>query len=133
YVADYGNDVIRVASPDGAVGTLAGSGTPGWADAAAKAAAFNDPWSMCVDADGLVYVADYGNSLIRRIDGQGNAIVWAGFIPGYPASSTAGPKSGYTDGPAIGAAFAAPAGICLDRRGFLYVADSKNHRIRKIY
>jgi sugar lactone lactonase YvrE len=134
YVADYGNNAIRVVGPDGVVGTLAGSGIPAWADAAGKAAAFNDPWAMCVDDDGLVYVADYGNSLIRRIDGQGNTILWAGLIPGYPAvTANATPRSGYSDGPAIGSAFAAPAGICLDKRGFLYVADSKNHRIRKIY
>lgn len=137
YVADYGNNAIRVFEPSsGAVGTLAGGGSnggagmPGYADGQGNGALFNNPCGLCVDSQGVVYVADYGNSLIRQVTGQGTATIFAGLLSQLNAGR---PASGYGDGPAIGASFSAPAGICLDNQGYLYVADSKNHRIRKIH
>ncbi len=71
YVADLSNNSIRKITPDGVVSTLAGSGKPGYADGLGKAASFNSPWGITVDAVGNVYVADNGNSLVRKITPAG--------------------------------------------------------------
>lgn len=70
YVADTGNQKIRMISPAGDTLTVAG-GEAGYADGAAAQARFNAPCGICVTPDGAVYVADTGNHAIRRIrDGQ---------------------------------------------------------------
>jgi sugar lactone lactonase YvrE len=67
YIADTGNHLIRKISPGGVVTTVAGSGTRGSEDGSPKAASFNRPMGIAVDAAGNVYVADYQNNLVRRI------------------------------------------------------------------
>ena len=66
YVADYGNHRIRKITPAGVVTTLAGS-TAGFADGTGSAARFNVPFGVAVDSSGTVYVADYCNHRIRKI------------------------------------------------------------------
>jgi DNA-binding beta-propeller fold protein YncE len=73
-----------------------------------------------VDASGSVYVADTGNNRIRKLTSDGLVTTLAG-----------GP-SGAADGTGLGASFNAPIGLALDASGNLYVADSNNHRIRKL-
>ena len=72
YVADSGNNTIREIS-GGVVSTIAGSvGQTGSSDGnALTTALFNDPWSVAVDSSGNVYVADTGNSTIRKITPSG--------------------------------------------------------------
>jgi sugar lactone lactonase YvrE len=70
-VADTYNDRIRVIFPDGAVSTLAGSGTPGSADGAGLNAQFDTPCGVAIDDAGTVYVADTGNGYVRTIDRDG--------------------------------------------------------------
>ena len=68
YVADSGNDTIRAISPSGFVTTIAGSaGAADSVDGISTAARFNTPGDVCVDNSGVIYVADAGNSTIRRI------------------------------------------------------------------
>jgi len=80
YVADYGNNAIRVITPDGAVTTLAGvSGTSGdYQDGANTGARFNGPTALTVDKNGNVYVAEWGNNLIRKITPDGSTFLLAG-------------------------------------------------------
>lgn len=74
YVADTGNHRIRMISTDGLVTTLAGEGTPGFADGPASQARFWYPMDVAVAPDGSVAVADWMNHRIRRI-------VWPSMAP----------------------------------------------------
>jgi len=67
YVADDGNNLIRMVTPAGAVATLAGSINAGSADGAGSTAMFNQPSGIAVDTNGNLYVADQANNLIRNV------------------------------------------------------------------
>jgi sugar lactone lactonase YvrE len=121
YVADTGSNIIRKISSAGLVSTLAGSGTAGKADGAGIAASFNQPRSVAVDASGNVFVADYGNHLIRKITSFGVVTTFAG-------TGTFGNSDGV--GPA--ASFNSPNSIAIDSSGNIYVADLDNNLVRKI-
>ena len=123
YIADSGNNMIRKATSAGAVVTLAGSpGLPGSADGLGGSAGFTDPSGVAVDAVGNVYVADTGNSTIRKISAGGAVTTLAG---------TAG-VAGSSDGTGAAARFNAPRGVAVDTAGNVYVADTENDTIRKI-
>ena len=115
YVADTGNNIIRKINSGGTVTTLAGkAGTAGYLDATGTAAEFNKPTSVTVDSSGDVYVADFGNDVIRRITPGGIVTTFAG---------QAG-IAGYMDGPAAHALFNSPTGVTVDGSGNVYVTDS---------
>ena len=67
YVADTQNHLIRMVTPGGVVSTIAGTANPGHADGIGTAASFNTPFGICVDAQGVIYVADTDNNTIRKI------------------------------------------------------------------
>ena len=121
YVADTGNHLIRKIDASGNVTTLAGSGAAGSANGQGTAASFDFPNRIAIDKTGIVYVADSGNNLIRRIDASGTVTTLAG--SGVPGSA---------NGQGTAASFSFPAGIALDASGNLYVADAGNNLIRKI-
>lgn len=121
YVADYGNHLIRKIAQDGTVTTLAGDGTAGFADGLGTAAKFRNPIGLAIDASDNIYVSDYNNDRIRKIDNLGNVSNLAG-------SGTAG----FVEGTASLARFNKPIGIKVTNDGTVYVADSNNQRIRKI-
>lgn len=121
YVADTYNHKIRKITPAGVVSTLAGSGIEGAADGNGVAASFNLPGGITVDAAGMVYVGDEANNKIRKITPAGVVTTLAG-------SGTAGA----TDGTGTSARFKSPNGLAVDASGTIYVADSGNHKIRKI-
>ena len=120
YVADTYTDEIRKVTASGVVTTLAGS-TQGYADGIGTAAKFNFPGSVTVDGAGNVYVADCKNNRIRKVTPEGTVTTLAG-------SGTAG----FADGAATVAQFKGPFGVSVDGYGNVYVADSDNHRIRKV-
>ena len=122
YVADAGNHAIRRVDAAGAVTTTAGNGSPGYVDAQGAAAQFNNPQGVAYDAvTNSIYVADTGNHLIRRIDSGGNVTTVAG-------DGTAG----FADGQGAAARFNNPKGVAVDSLGYVYVADTGNHRVRRI-
>ncbi len=68
FVADYGNHCIRMVSADGIVTTVAGQpGVAGYRDGGPIESMFNNPWGVAVNERGDIYIADYGNSRIRKL------------------------------------------------------------------
>lgn len=121
YITDSFNNSIRKITTGGVVTTLAGSGTLGYLDGTGLNAQFYSPQAAVADANGNIYVADYGNNMIRKITAAGVVTTLAG-------SGTAG----YADGTGTGSAFKSPRGLTIDASGNLYVADMGNNLIRKI-
>jgi hypothetical protein len=123
YVADTGNSTIReIVISTGTVSTLAGSPTvTGAVDGQGAAALFSLPYGITTDGTNL-YVADTGNSTIRKI------IIASGLVS--TLTGTAG-VTGSDDGPLATARFFHPAGITIYGTN-LYVADTGNSTIRKI-
>jgi len=102
------------------VSTFAGTNTPDSGNGTGTEARFNYPDGMAVDSSGNAYVTDYSNHRIRKI------------TPAGVVSTLAGRRSGYKDGTGTDAQFFYPAGVAVDSSGNVYVADTYNHRIRKI-
>jgi len=109
------------ATVPGMVSTLAGNETSGSVDGIGTEARFDSPEGVAVDASGYVYVADYYNSLIRKITPEGVVTTLAGSA-----------ITGTADGTGAAAQFNGPWGICVDVSGTLYVGEQSNNRIRKV-
>ncbi|MFN7927041.1 MAG: BACON domain-containing carbohydrate-binding protein [Blastocatellia bacterium] len=126
YLADTGNHKIRKITPDGTISTFAGTGKGGYDGdgKAATAAEFNAPTGIAVAANGDVYIADYGNSRIRKVRASD------GVIETVAGNGTAG--SAGDGGDARTAQLSLPTGVAVDRQGNLYIADSDNAALRKV-
>ena len=123
-IAETGAHVIRRVYPeDGRSEVLAGTiGRSGFADGNHANALFNGPIGVVVGDDGTVYVADTYNDRVRAIEKDGNVRTIAG----------AG-EAGFADsGEGTEARFNTPCGIALAPDGALIVADTGNHRIRRV-
>ncbi|MCA9564938.1 MAG: hypothetical protein KC561_15685, partial [Myxococcales bacterium] len=130
YVSDTDNNVIRrIDSSSGIVTTIAGSteGVAGYVDAIGDAARFASPrgleWAPDgEDGPGVLLVADKDNSAIRRVD-----------LSDFSVSTVAGgSEPGSQDGNALDATFFDVFDVTRAPNGDLFVADSGNHRIRRI-
>jgi sugar lactone lactonase YvrE len=141
YVADSENHAIRKITQAGIVSTVAGGGVAsiasatgtitnppgrvsqgvsGTTDAQGTSARFTTPNSLVVDSNGNIYVCD-NYRYIRKIDTNSNVSTYAGQA-----------TQGKADGNGTGATFSSPQGIAVDSAGNVYVADTVNHRVRKI-
>ncbi|MDW7692310.1 Ig-like domain-containing protein [Flammeovirgaceae bacterium SG7u.111] len=121
YVADTYNNRIRKILPDGTVSTLAGNGELGFAEGKGDAAIFYFPHGIAIDEYGNIYVADSENQRIRKVLSNGTVSTIAGQG-----------DSGFVDGAGNLAKFSMAWGLAVDMTGVIYVADSDNHRIRKV-
>lgn len=138
-VADTDNHRIRRIA-GGRVRTLAGLAAtphsrPGYADGSAAEARFNHPSDVAVTDDGVVFVADSNNHLVRWITPDGHTRTLAGRVehaddtPGCPAPCLRG-VAGFRDGNLTHAEFHFPSGVALGRSGTVIVTDG--HRVRRI-
>ncbi len=112
-------------SPGSIISTIAGNGTAGYSGDGGPAASaeLNSPSGVAVDFSGNIYIADYKNNRIRRVDASGVISTVAG-------KGTAG-YSG-DGGPASSAELSTPSGVAVDTSGNIYIADSSNNCIRKV-
>ncbi len=134
YIADSGNHAIRKIDQAGRVTTIAGNGRIGLKDGKAQDALFHEPQDVAVTEDGILYVADTLNHVIRRISPDGEVTTI-----GSPSTRAVQVRAGvialagdYKNGSLAEAQFNEPAGLALDGKGNLYVSDSGNHAIRYI-
>ena len=127
YVADTGNHRIRkITAATGIISTVAGNGPYLYAGdgGAATSASLSYPKGVAVDSAGNFYVADSGHNLIRKVTAA------TGLITTVAGNG----RCCYTGdgGAATSASLFSPSSVTIDQTGNLYVADSYNHRIRKI-
>ena len=131
-IADKGNNQIRKVTPAGVVTTVSGTLLAGSANASkiGDAASFNGPTGVVVNPiTGNIFVADFGNQTIRKIELTGAVSVYAG-TNGKSGFTNTTPAVGTT--PAVPGLFNNPAGLAIDATGNLYVADYTNNLIRKV-
>lgn len=125
YVDQAQARVRRIDAATQTVTTFAGSLVNGFSGDGGPAtqASLSNPFDVALDSTGNVYIADTGNSRVRRVDSTGVITTVAG--PGeYPTIGDGGP--------ATSAFLNSPAGVRLDSVGHLYVADELNQRIRQV-
>ncbi|HXM41566.1 MAG TPA: hypothetical protein VN924_09955 [Bryobacteraceae bacterium] len=135
YIADAGTNRIRKVPADGTITTVAGTLTtgfePGYAGdgGPATSALLSSPSGLALDATGNIYIADTGNDAIRKVSAKGTITTVAGkqLVPGIGDGRYAG-----DGGPATSAELFGPAGVNVDAAGDLFIADTRNQRIREV-
>ncbi len=125
FFAEAGHQTIRRLDPSGTLTTIAGTGAQGFSGEGgpATSAQLDSPHAIVLDAAGNLFIADTHNHRIRRIDAATGVITT---IAGTGALGYSG-----DGGPATSAHLAAPLALALDATS-LYIADSRNHRIRRV-
>ncbi len=125
FFTDALNHVVRKISLDGMISTIAGSGTAGYSgdEGLAINAKLNGPRGIVLALDGSLYISDTNNNMIRRLWTDGRITLHAGVgTAGYSGDN----------GPAVLAQINAPTYADIDKYGNLFIADTLNHRIRKV-
>lgn len=126
YISDTYNNRIRMVDGSGVITTVAGTGTAGYSgdDGAATAAQIDYPLDVAVDSADNLLILDYSNYAVRKVDA----------ITGIITTVAGDGNWGFAgdDGLATAAQFADPNSITLDSADNLYIADTFNHRVRKV-
>ena len=123
---EFNNRVRRVDAATGMITTVAGNGTRRFSGdgGSAASARLSDPVGVAVDSAGTLYIADRTNHRIRKVDAA------TGIISTVAGNGTRGFAG--DGGPATAAMLAYPRAVAVDAESTLYIADSYNHRIRKV-
>src|ERR1041385_2749995 len=120
----HGNRIAKIAA-DGTLVTVAGSGFPGFAgdNGRAAAAQLHSPSGIAFDGAGNLYIADQLNHRIRKVGPDGTIATVAG-----------NGSAGYSGdgGKATAPSLNGPMDVASDSAGNLYIADTLNHRIRRV-
>ena len=124
YIADRGNNAVRVVNSSGIISTAAGNGLAGYSGdgGPAVSAMVGNPTGLAVDASGNLYISD-GSVRVRKVYSSG-------FINTIAGNGT----RGYSGDGGVGvfASMNGPAGIALASNGNLYIADSGNSAVREL-
>jgi sugar lactone lactonase YvrE len=125
YIADTSNHRIRKVDTSGTITTVAGNGTEGFSGdgGAASSATLNTPIGVAVDTADNLYIADAFNNRIRKVNAAGVITT----VAGNGDARFSGDHAAATS-----ASLSAPFGVAVDKVGNLYIADTSNHRIRKV-
>lgn len=124
-VSDYGNNRVRVVTPDLRMEHVAGAGSPGALgdDGPARLASLDGPQGLAMDSTGRLYIAEAGGNRIRRVAADGTITTFAG--TGTPGFSGDG-------GPAMAARLQSPMCIAFDGAGRAFIGDYANGRVRVV-
>jgi streptogramin lyase len=125
YVCEREGNAIRKIDGDGTITTWAGTGAAGYAGDGGDAskATFNGPKAIRCDRQGNLCVVDTENHAIRRIDAKTKVVTTvAGGREGAGGDGEDATKAGLDR----------PHGCVIDEKGNLYIADSNNHRVRRV-
>jgi subtilase family serine protease/sugar lactone lactonase YvrE len=137
YIADMGNNRIRMVSAlTGDISTVAGGATTvcsGASDSlgdgcAATSAKLNHPYNVALDSAGNLYIADYGDNVIRKV----TAPIATGIISTVAGNGTAGYGGDGGAATASTVELNAPEGVAVDTLGNIYIADTGNSRVRMV-
>ena len=131
YIADSGNNKIRLVNGAGIISTFAGTGELGSSGDGHLAinARLNNPTDVAIGLNGNVFIADSSNNKIRVVNSLGIIKTFAGvggyYMGGYSMDLGDGGK-------AINATLSLPSGVAADLSGNVYIADTMNSRIRVV-
>jgi uncharacterized protein (TIGR03437 family) len=128
YIADLGNARVRKVAVDGAIQTVAGGGalpaTSTGQGGPSTSVQLVQPRNVAIGGDGSLYISDFGANQVYQVATNGALSLMAGTgTAGYSGVGTS----------ALLAELNAPAGLTVDPMGALYIADSGNNRVRKVY
>jgi sugar lactone lactonase YvrE len=125
YILERNGNALRKVDAKGQIHTVSGSGRKGLGeDGGALNATFSGPKHLCVDSHDDVIIADTDNHVIRKYRARDNTVIR---IAGSGKKGAGG-----IGGPVAGLELNQPHGVCMDKAGILYVADSLNHRVLRI-
>jgi trimeric autotransporter adhesin len=127
YIAEFNGDQVRRINSTGIITTIAGNGVIGTSGdgGPATAAELNYPTGVCTDVHGDLYIADFENQVIRKVNVKTGIIHKIAGLYGVRSSTGDG-------GQASAATLNYPMGIFVDKIGNIYIADHTNNKIRKI-
>ena len=133
FIADMGNNVVRQVGSDGVIRTIAGTGEAGYRGDSGLApyAVLDGPAGLAFDDEGSLYIADTLNERVRRIDVTGLIETVAGTgVAGFAGDGhlATNAEINLASNPFEGIG----QGLAVDSRGTLFIADAKNHRIRRV-
>jgi hypothetical protein len=131
YIADSWSSRILKVTPGGSTGTVtivAGNGTHGYSGdgGPATSATLDGPVGVALDTAGNIYIADFGNSLVREVT------VANGQIQTIAGNYTAGAGYSGDGGAATSAQLNGPLGLFVDSSGNVFIADSLNDAVREV-
>jgi trimeric autotransporter adhesin len=130
YIADSSNNRIRmVTKSSGVILTVAGTGTAGneGDGGLATKAQLSTPSGVVVDASGNIYIADSYDHRIRVVTKA------TGFISTVTGSGYHGFVNSRVEAQSVSAQFSGLHGVAVDALGNVYIADTYDHRIRKVF